>query len=71
MDTRKRYPQGDLCTSSLIEGGSYPRIRTALVTTDIDDSDMAAADSIGIWDTNPSNPNSTGSPAAMGMQTAL
>ena len=46
-------------------------MRMALVTTDIDESDIAAADSMGIWKTIPSYPSTTGSPAAMGMQTAL
>ena len=36
-----------------------------------DESDIAAADSMGIWKTIPSYPSITGSPAAMGMQTAL
>jgi len=43
----------------------------ALETTDIDDSDIAAAAIIGIWETSPSYPSRTGSPAAIGMQTAL
>ncbi len=41
------------------------------VTTDMEERDIAAAASIGIWSTSPSYPSRTGSPAAMGMQTAL
>ncbi len=42
-----------------------------MVTTDIDDRDMAAAESMGIWSVRPPYPSRTGRPAAMGMHTAL
>ena len=41
------------------------------MTTDIEDRDIASAEIMGISETRPSYPRTTGNPAAIGMQTAL
>ena len=71
MDPWFRHTQSDVCVSVLRAFGSKRIIRAAFVTTDTDDRDMAAADSMGIISTKPSYPNNTGNPAAIGMHTAL
>ena len=66
-----RYPEGHLGLPSLRDLGLNRVMRAAFVTTDIEDSDIAAADTMGIISTSPSYPSNTGNPAAIGMQTTL